>query len=81
MVTGETASFTGAVKSSVAMCQHLSLYEASLILVIQVKGQLLEEYGISLYSTHVEGSGVKREVKKSKNLKVGTTQFNISIKI
>lgn len=47
-MAAEAVSFIGAVKS-VAMCQHLSLYEASLILVIQVKGQLLEEYGISLF--------------------------------
>lgn len=46
-MTGERVCFSGAVKSEV-MCQHLGLYEASLILVTQVKGQLLEEYSMSL---------------------------------
>lgn len=36
---------------------------------------------LSLSGSHVEGSGVKREVKKSNNPKADTTQFNISMKI
>lgn len=47
-MTGERVSLVSAVKS-IVMCQHLSLYETSLILVIQVKGQLSEEYGVSLW--------------------------------